>query len=180
MDGGCESCVKDKHHVSETDIWITRKRFATLGPFQQRQWVLDYLHTNTSTEDRETIFIVSGKSVCLNVWLRILGLSRSRYYEVRRLFNRGAIRIERLVSPKSHQNKSYEAIAWMEFYFNQVGDHLPDRMAIHLPSFLTNSLVFNRMNEDFTARRLPVISQSHFYKLWATEFPHVTIPKVKI
>lgn len=176
---GCsQNCVQDIHHLGDSDIWVTRNRFSTLSAFQQRQWLLDYMHLHTTSATGSMNYIVSGKDVCLPVWLSVLGLSKSRFYDVKRLFNQGAVRIERLVSPKPHSPKSQEAIAWMEFYFNQVGDHLPDRMAIHLPSFLTTNLVYRRMSEEFASKKQAIISQSHFYKLWSTEFRHVTIPKV--
>lgn len=66
----------------------------------------------------------------------------------------------------------------MQNYFNQVDDFLPDRMAIHLPSFLINALVYSRMKEELEATGRQVVCQSHFYNLWTTEFPRVSIPKV--
>lgn len=175
----CEdNCIQTVHQVSESDIWMTRKRFTGLSSIQQRQWVLDYLHTNTNSESMITMFTVCGKKVCLPVWLAILGLSRSRFYEVRQIFTSGGLQIERLVSPKCHQTKSLNAIAWMDLYFNQIGDHLPDKMAIHLPSFLTNKMIYERLISEFRAKGEDHISSSHFYKLWSEEFPHVSIPKV--
>lgn len=55
---------------------------------------------------------------------------------------------------------------------------VPDHVAVHLPSFLTNILVYTRMKEDLECSGRQVICQSHFYNLWAAEFPHVSIPKV--
>lgn len=55
---------------------------------------------------------------------------------------------------------------------------MPDRMAVHLPSFLTNAAVHLRMKEELEGSGRHVISQSHFYNLWSSEFPHVSIPKV--
>lgn len=57
---------------------------------------------------------------------------------------------------------------------------MPDRMAVHLPSYLTNVLVYIRMKEELEGRGEEVISQAHFYSLWKDEFSHVTIPKVNI
>jgi hypothetical protein len=126
----------------------------------------------------ETSFSVCGKNVCLPIWLSVLDLSRSRFYEVRQSFLQGALFIERISSPTAHQCKSFEAIAWMQQYFTQIGDSMPDRMALHLPSFLTNANVYSRMKEELEASGRQVISQSHFYNLWSVEFPHVSIPKV--
>ena len=176
---GChQQCATNCHHLCETDIWLTHKRFSHLSSFHQRQWVLDYLHTNTSTSDGETVFFVCGRAVCLPIWLAILGIGKSRFYEIRQSFIKGALFLERLTSPISHQPKSCEAIAWMQNYFSQIGDYMPDHMAVHLPSFLTNLLVYTQMKEELESSGRQVISQSHFYNLWTSEFPHVSIPKV--
>lgn len=179
LDGCSTKCAKAVHHLSETDIWMTYQRFTTLSNFQQRQWILNYFHSNSTLEEKETTFMVSGKCVCLAVWLGTLSLSRTRYYEVRKAFCSGVVSFERIHSPTTvHRPKSYKAIAWMQSYFHQIGDQMPDRMAIHLPSFLNNTLVYNRFKEDCEERREEIISQTQFLSLWKAEFPHVSIPKV--
>ena len=55
---------------------------------------------------------------------------------------------------------------------------MPDRMAVHLPSFLNNTLVYNRMKEEFKERREEFVCKSQFLRLWNEEFPQVSIPKV--
>lgn len=178
MKGCGDECATKVHHLNETDIYIPHQRFSHLGNFQQRQWVLDYLHSNTSKETKETIFVILGKAVCLPVWLSVLGLKKSHYYEVRKEFLTGVLFLERLSSATMHRAKSYKAIAWMQLYFDQVGDQIPDRMAIHLLSFLTHGMVYSRMREELEQSGEEVISQSHFYQLWSSEFPHVSVPKV--
>ena len=157
---------------------VARQRFHHLGAFQQRQWALDYIHCNTNSTTKETTFFIASRPVCQTVWLAALGLSKSRFYEVKKAYRAGILFFERVWSPKTRQGKSNDAVAWMRLYFDQIGDHMPDRLAIHLPSFLTQSAVYSRMKEDFEMRSQPVISSSHFYGLWSSEFSHVTIPKV--
>lgn len=176
IDGCNKECAVKTHHLSLCDVWSTHQRFHILGRTQQRQWVLDYLFTNTSNETR---FVIAGKDVCLAVWLEVLGLSRTRYYEVRKAYADGVVSFQRFSNTSVLRPKSCKAIAWMQHYFHQVGDQMPDRMAIHLPSFLTNALVYSRMIDELEIRGDEVISKSQFYNLWTLHFPHVTIPKVK-
>ena len=61
---------------------------------------------------------------------------------------------------------------------NRVGDHMPDKAAIHLPSMLTVKTVHERMKEEFEADQRIVISLPHFYYLWNEWYPHVSIPTV--
>lgn len=176
---GCkDKCAANVHRLSESDVWLTYQRFNHLSCYQQRQWVLDHLHNNTAKSERETLFFVCGKSVCMTIWLLVLDLSKSRFYEVRQCYLEGALFVERLTSPTTHRPKSCEAIAWMHNYFGQIGDSMPDRMAVHLPSFLTNAAVYMRMKEELEGSSRHVISQSQFYSLWSSEFSHVSIPKV--
>lgn len=96
MPNGCSiACASKLHNLSEADIWVTSQHFKRLGSKQQRQWILDYLHLNTPQADKTaTVHMLCGKTVCLQVWLAVLELSMSRYYEVRRLFLEGAHQIE--------------------------------------------------------------------------------------
>ena len=148
MKGCSNECATKVHHLNETDIFVAHQRFSHLGNFQQRQWVLDYLHTNTCKETNGTIFVISGKAVCLSVWLSVLGLKKSRYYDVCKEFLRGVLFFEHLSGTTMHRPKFYKAIAWMQHCFNQVGDQMPDQLAIYLPSFLTHGLLYGRMKEE--------------------------------
>ena len=56
-----------------------------------------------------------------------------------------------------YRSKSCRAIAWMQHYFQQTGDQMPNRMVIHLPSFLNTLLVYNRMKEELEEREEEVI-----------------------
>ena len=140
---------------------------------------LNYLHINSSLEEKETIFMVIGKGVCLPVWLATLGLSRTQYYEVRKAFASRVMSFERILSPTiRHRPKSCRAVAWMQHYFEQIGDQMPNRMAIHLPSFLNTTIVYNRMKEELEERGEEVVCDAQFSCLWKEEFPQVSIPKV--
>ena len=173
---GCqENCGSKVHHLSEMDIVIPNQRFQNMTCNNQRQWLIDYLHSNTSKESNQTIFLISGKVVCQPVWLATLGISRSRFYEIRKAYLHGAMNMDQPAKQVPRRAKTHKAISWMNSYFNQVGDHMPDKLAIHLPSFLTRSLVYERMKEDLGT---DTISSSHFHSLWMSDFSHVTIPKV--
>lgn len=59
----------------------------------------------------------------------------------------------------------------------RIGDHLPDKAIMHLPSTLTMKSVYDRMKEDFGSQR-ETVSQPQFYNLWKEYYSHVTIPAV--
>ena len=109
---------------------------------------------------------VAGKSVCQNLWIPTLGISS------------GCLKISKSTE-RAPLQKSHEAIAWMHSYFNLVGDYMPIRMVVHLPSNLSKLSVYQRMVVDMTNRKKDsIVSKSHFFRLWEEHFSHVNIPKV--
>lgn len=143
--------------------------------------------------------MVCGKQVCKKLWLSILNISQARYYRVRVAYLEGKVTLEdshRQVKKQSH--KSYEAVAWMGNYFDRytgdklirhnnqlnimvmfhrIGDHMPDKTAVHLPSSLTVKNVYGRMREECSQS---IVSQPQFYNLWKQYYSHVTIPAVSL
>ena len=61
-------------------------------------------------------------------------------------------------------------------YVCSVGDYMPHKQALHLPSMLTAKAIYERMQLDL----VQTVSQAQFYKLWNQHFPNVTIPAVSI
>ena len=91
------------------------------------------------------------------------------------MFKSGKVTVERQTLRKMSL-KSNEALGWMANFFDRVGDRLPDKSAIHLPSMLTIKCIYSRMNEEIHAQDSDVISQAQFYHLWKEFYPHVSIP----
>ena len=79
----------------------------------------------------------------------------------------------------STRHKTNIAKAWMKLTFNRIGDKMPDTLAINLPSYLDNQIIYSYMKEDFAKLGEDVICYSQFCRLMKLEFPDVLIPKVK-
>ena len=78
--------------------------------------------------------------------------------------------------------RTEQAIIWMERWFNDFGDNMPDTRMIHLPQFLTREAVYKEMAHDMHREGINtsnIISLAHFYATWSDIFPHVSIPKVR-
>lgn len=58
--------------------------------------------------------------------------------------------------------------------FYRVGDQMPDRVAVHLPSMLSRRMVYEMMVEECKDKDTRDIRQSQFYKLWDQHYSHVT------
>ena len=59
----------------------------------------------------------------------------------------------------------------------RVGDHMPDKVSIHLPSMLSRKSVYEHMKQE-RDDCASLVSQSQFYTLWSQHYPHVNIPAV--
>lgn len=83
--------------------------------------------------------------------------------------------------PRSLAPKSLAATAWMTSYFERVGDKCPDKDGIYLPTCLTEIAIYNTMVEElYSGNSSEGICFSQFNKVFRTQFPNVTIPKVLI
>jgi len=118
--------------------------------------------------------------MCYSCWVSIHGISISSQNKVKRLFKEGYISIPRDQPTQKEFNgmKSCVTRAWMETYFNSVGEKMPFRDKIYLPSYLTKDMVHKTMSEILTVRGDNPLSKSRFCRLWKFEFSRVVIPRV--
>ena len=182
MNGCGAACATTKHMLSPVDILRYNGHFSELSSISKKQWLLDYFIMNSSTEgdELETPYLICGKPVCLSLWVATLNISLSHFYHMRSLFRQGHVSIVIQVQ-RSPLLRTKEAIAWMEGFFALMGERMPDRATVHLPSCLSKLSVYQRMNAEMKERKkTQIISQSQFFQLWKTSFSHVTIPKVKV
>ena len=180
MNGCGEQCASTKHHLSPTDALRYHEHFDSLSQMAKKQWLLDYFIMTSSGKGKELDIphLVCGKEVCLPLWLATLGISQSYYYSVRTLFLRGHKRIVNQVQ-RNPTERTNEAMAWMDNFVSLMGDKMPDRATVHLPSCLSKLSVYQRMAGELRQRgRSKIVSQSQFFEIWKTHFHHVTIPKV--
>ena len=179
---GCEAeCSRNVHNLTPLDILSYHHFYTQLPKKAKRQWILDYLHTHSSYDDDEctTTYLIGGRNVCQKLWVATIGISKSTFYTVYKLFRNGFRKVSSFPTRLPLQ-KTNAAIAWMQKYFTLLGDHMPQRHIIHLPSCLSKLSVYNKMTQDLASRQKEsIISKSQFFLLWDQHFSHVYIPKVK-
>lgn len=184
---GCaERCVTTVHELSELDVLSAHAQFDVKSPQEQNQWILEYFLSHCPCDadgirDAKNItYIVAGRTVCLNIWLRILSISVSRYYRLRRDFlENGGGSSQVAKRSRSLSPKTMKAVAWMEHYFDRIGDKRPDKDGIYLPTCLTEKKIYDVMVEElYQGDESKSVCFSQFNKLYRAEFKNVTIPKV--
>ena len=151
---GCqEHCATSVHDLSEYDTLLAHSNFVSMTIAEQRLWIYNYFSSHcpndevgTKNPTGITIFLC-GRVVCQSLWLAALGISSSRFYDLRKQF------LESMGPPtpkkaRSLSSKSLAAISWMTTYFDKIGDKRPDKDGIYLPTCLTEFAIYSRMVED--------------------------------
>ena len=152
----------------------------------QRQFVLDLLSISTPRDAdshrlmRHLQLSLMGRDVCKTAFTQALGMSKRRLREVERVYMSGGVEIPRTQLRSSLlSTKHTNAVAWMNRYFNLIGDKMPHINQIHLPHFLSKKTVYELMVQELKCAGVSdVVSLSHFYAIWDSEFKTCTIPKV--
>ncbi len=180
---GCANkCASTVHDLIEYDILTAHLIFSSRDTIQQRQWLFDYFSSHcpnapSNRKDTKNMkFLLCGKEVCFPLWLLILSVSSSRYYQIRKEYADG----KSLQGHRSMSVKSCQAIAWLTSFFDRIGDKRPDKAdGIYLPTCLTERSIYDRMINDLhKGDSENAICFSQFNRIYRTEFPNVTIPKV--
>lgn len=120
--------------------------------------------------DGSVPYSVGGQELC--AFRMVYGLRYNRFAAIKLKHCGGAI-----VSEHGRVG-SIRAISWLRMFFDKVGDHMPMKRHIHLPSCLTKADVYFLAHDDLSQGGLECCARVTFYKIWSEEFPHVKIPRV--
>ena len=117
--------------------------------------------------------------MCEVAFRMVYGLRYNRFSSIKLKYSTGAIFAQHgRIGKGRHSDSSIRAISWLRMFFDKVGDRLPMKEDVHLPSCLTKADVYTLAADDLSQGDLQCCGVSTFYKIWKTEFPHVKIPKV--
>ena len=166
--------------LSLLEVEGCQKNFQSRSNIEQQQFLLDAISLTASKND--LMLILSGKQLCKVAFAKVLGISEKRLRKVSKLYLEGATLSQQSCQvKKSKSTKHSSALAWMECYFDRIGDKMPHLQQIHLPHFLSRKTVYELMVQDLLDEglsRQEIISKSHFYAVWREEFRNCIIPKV--
>ena len=164
--------------LSQYCIESLQKNFYALSEIEQVQKVLTYMNEHRRT-DGSVLYSVGGQEVCETAFRMAYGLRYNRFAAIKLKHSGGAILAEHgRVGRGRHGDSSIRAISWLRMFFDKVGDRMPTKDDIHLPSCLTKSDVYSLACDDLSQGGLECCSLVTFYKIWTEEFPHVKIPNV--
>lgn len=148
---------------------------------ERSNWLFTKLRENSSETnkgDLQTRYFVAGKEICSSAWCKLFSVSHRTLQRMQSklTFEDG---IQHGNSGKKRLNtKTEAAVAWMERYFNLIGDKMPDKDQIHLPCWETQKDIYHRYSSDVQKRGEEILGISMFYKIWTEKFSNVVIPEV--
>lgn len=139
-------CVRD---ITVNDILSCRRKYSEMSTVEQRQWLTNKILENSNPIDWATKYIVAGKEVCKETFCQVYLLSPKRLYRVRKAVSQGQVNAHHgNKGRKKVSTRVNEAKTWMERYFNLIGDKMPDKNQIHLPSWDRQIDIYQRFKDD--------------------------------
>lgn len=173
------SCLQKLLSVSQ--LKKTRENFCRDYPNYglQRQFIFNWLDGNQPTEG-EFSYSISGITVCWSAWTKTLGITRRRFFELKReylLGRRSAWHGASLTTKGCLQSEAL--INFLDKYFAENCDYMPNSSVWHLTSSSRKVDVFEEFTETMESSGQPKCSEALFRKIWNERYPHVKIPKVR-
>lgn len=104
-----------------------------------------------------------------------LSISNRRLEEALKWFTNGlVIAGENKLNSLGQRHRTNGAKAWMRLFFNRVGDKMPDTLAINLPSYLDNRIIYGYLKDGFSPLGEKIICYSQFCCIKNFDFPDVS------
>jgi hypothetical protein len=136
-------CVRK---ITVNDILLCRNKFCVMSTVEQRQWLADKIVENSDKVKWQTKFMVAGVVVCEKSFCEVHNISPRRFQRIRAEMSQGQLNCleHGNMGKKKTTTRSNEAKTWMDRYFNLIGDKLPDKLKIHLPSWDSQKNIYER------------------------------------
>ena len=172
-------------HLTAMDVIACQSEMNFKGKTDQRKYLFSKLMDGSSQTSQGVIstrHFVAGKEICPAAWCKVFCIS---YRTLRRMEQKIPLAegVEHGNCGKKRKNtKTEAALAWMDRYFNLVGDKMPDSNQIHLPCWENQKDIHYRYCCDLKARgsmEEDLLGISMFYKVWTDNFSNVVIPEVR-
>jgi len=108
----------------------------------QTQKIVSYMRQH-SRDDGSVLYTVAGQEVCETCFRMVYGIRYKRYSAMKAKFRSGTIVVEHgHLGRGSYTRTTVRVVSWLRMFINKVGDHMPSKPQIHLPSCLTKSDVY--------------------------------------
>ena len=135
-------------YLSIVGVEPSREQFTSRTSVKQNQFLLDTFKISGKMNDSSPKVMLEGKLVCTDAFISALGVSRERYQKLLMQYKQGVMKLKRKEVRRTAATKVTEARAWMSYFFEGTGDHMPHIQQVHLPHFLTKKDIYCRMKRE--------------------------------
>ena len=170
-------------HLTATNIISAKSDYVSLTRNNQRLHLFNKVKDGSCESGGKvtTKFLLAGKEICASAWSQIYNISSCTLYRMQKRVASGEEYTHGNFGKRRVNTKAESVSAWMNAYFNLIGDKMPHKDQLHLPSWETQKDIYHRYVGDMTKRGISeeeVAGISIFYKVWTDEFSNVVIPQV--
>ena len=171
-------------HLTAADIISAKIEYLSQTRSAQRAYLFNKLKENSSEFGSSTIttkYFISGKEICGTAWAQIYDISSRTLSRMLKQLADQENGSHGNLGRKRVNTKAESVSSWMDYYFNLIGDKMPTKNQIHLPSWETQKDIYSWYARDMKARGLKeedTAGISVFYKIWTEQFSNVIIPQV--
>lgn len=128
-----------------------------------------------------TKFYITGKEICGTAWAQIYDISSRTLSRMLKQLTDKEDDTRGNLGKRRVNTKAESVSAWMGAYFKLIGDRMPDKNQVHLPSWETQKDIYSRYLKDMKERGMSeeeIAGISMLYKIWTEQFSNVVIPQV--
>lgn len=170
-------------HLTATDIISTKADYVSLTRSDQRLYLFNKIKEGSCgfAGKVTTKFFIAGKEICASAWSQIYNVSSCTMYRIQKRLACGEEPSHGNLGKRRVNTKAESVSSWMDAYFNLIGDKMPHKNQLHLPSWETQKDIYYRYVGDMKKRGISedeIAGISIFYKVWTDEFSNVVIPQV--
>ena len=161
-------------HLFYLDCKSLRQPLIDLSEQQLTEWIKERIRT-AALQNNTYYFIVKGKTVCINAFCSIYGISDHKFNVA--LNNLETVTVHQHVGKKKTNEKHIFLQTWFNWLIVSFGDHMPNSVNIYVPTFFTKTSLFQTAVETFEMESGYNFSEKFFVDFWKEHFPQVKISK---
>lgn len=95
-----------------------------------------------------TKFYIAGKEICGTAWAQIYDISSRTLSRMLKQLNDKEDATHGNLGKRRVNTKAESVSAWLDAYFKLIGDRMPDKNQVHLPSWETQKDIYSRYLKD--------------------------------
>ena len=161
-------------HLFYLDCKSLRQPLIDLSEQQLTEWIKDKIRS-AALQNNTYYFIVKGKTVCINAFCSIYGISDHKFNVA--LSNLETVTVHKHVGKKKKNEKQIFLQTWFNWLIVSFGDHMPNSNHIYLPTFFTKTSFILNSCGNFEMKSDYNFSEKFFVDFWKEHFPQVKVSK---